>query len=123
MIEWTPGQTLEQIEKLIIQQASKFYHNNHYVVARALKIENEYLTKRLKLYEQQNQEEVEKQERRQKIVDDFQLRARGISPKDDLNLPNHAEIVNPPLEIYHSRQTIEYVEKKSSKKQETKYAE
>lgn len=122
MIEWSPGLTLEQIEKTVILQAKRFYNDNNYVVAKALKIDNEYLTKKLRIYELQEIEQIEKDEKRKKIIEDFQLRARGLAPKIEPNTTHSIESINPPLEIYHS--TMPSTDKKPSKRQESKvYAE
>lgn len=50
-MQWQPGWTLAQVEKAVIYEALKFYHNNKVHTARALGISERTLYNKLELYE------------------------------------------------------------------------
>lgn len=51
MIDWTPGLTLDEVEKITIRQAYKFYRDNKTTTASALGIAIKTLASKLEKYE------------------------------------------------------------------------
>lgn len=74
---WSPGVSLEQVEKQVILNAYDFYKKNIYVTAQSLKIDSIALQKKLNKYEKERVIEEEKNEIRKKREEEFIARARG----------------------------------------------
>lgn len=51
MSEWQPGMTLEQVEKMTIQKALRFYQGNQERTARALGISTKTIYNKIRQYE------------------------------------------------------------------------
>lgn len=58
MIDWTPGLTLEAVEKMCIQQAFKFYRGNKTTTANSLGIAIRTLDNKLEKYESEDRDRI-----------------------------------------------------------------
>lgn len=52
---WTPGMTLEELEKFTIKKAMRYYNNNKTIVAQTLGIAIRTLDNRLEKYQQEDE--------------------------------------------------------------------
>lgn len=78
MIFWSPGVTIDEIERQVILKAYKFYQNNKTTTASALGIAIRTLDSRLEKYksdDEQRDKQVTEQRAREA---DYQRRARGL---------------------------------------------
>lgn len=75
---WTPGMTLDEVEKRTILKAFRHYRGNKTTTANVLKIAIRTLDNKLKSYEQgkTDQEKIDEQDKKRR--DDFILRQRGF---------------------------------------------
>lgn len=76
-ITWTPGITLEQIEKQVILKAFSHYRNNKTTTSQALGISIRTLDERLKKYELEEKEVERANEHRAAEREKFLARSRG----------------------------------------------
>ncbi len=91
MILWSPGVTLEHVEKQVILKAYKHYRENKTVTASALGIAVRTLDNKLEKYaEDQAKEERELSEIRRR-EQEYRLRARGITSSEPLPIGNEAQ--------------------------------
>jgi hypothetical protein len=74
---WSPGVSLEQIEKQVILAAYEFYKRNIYLTSKSLNVEIGSLQKKINKYEKERLAEEEKIEIRKKREEEFISRARG----------------------------------------------
>lgn len=79
-MQWIPGQSLEYIEQLAIEEAYRFYRGNKTQTANALRISIRTLNVKLEKYEaeQQQRKRADDQHRNEQRL--FLERARGQSP-------------------------------------------
>lgn len=77
MIVWSPGVTLEGIEKQVILKAFRFYRGNKTVTAQSLGISIRTLESRMEKYEQDGIAQKRAEEARRKFEEDFLVRQRG----------------------------------------------
>jgi hypothetical protein len=77
---WSPGISLDALEKMVIRKAYRFYHQNKVATANALKIAVRTLDNRLERYDQEDatyeQQAIDTRDRRREHL----LRARGFAP-------------------------------------------
>ncbi len=76
-IMWTPGMTLEQIEKDVIQKALEFYRYNKTTTAASLGISSRTLHNKLEIYEKQKAKEEEETKIRKQQDAESLKRQRG----------------------------------------------
>jgi hypothetical protein len=81
-LTWSPGVTLEQIERHAIEQAYKFYQGNKVQTARALDIAVRTLETKLEKYRNDDARTTASVEEQRKRDSDFQRRQRGLPPLD-----------------------------------------
>lgn len=80
LIVWSPGVTLESIERQVIQKAFDYYKGNKSATARALNIAPNTLNAKLEKYDTEGKE-AERLAAEQKERDELQLlRSRGMAP-------------------------------------------
>ncbi len=79
-INWTPGQTLEDVEKIVIQKAYIYFSKNKSATARGLGISLRTLDNKFEKYEEDDRKNKQDDERREKERREWNDRARGISP-------------------------------------------
>lgn len=80
IIIWSPGVTLESIEKQVIQKAFVHFKQNKTATASALGISIRTLDNKFEKYEAESKEAREGDERRRREKDTFLARARGNAP-------------------------------------------
>lgn len=76
-IHWSPGVTLENIERQVIEKAFTFYKGNKTATASALGIAIRTLDNKLEKYELDDKSEKARHEQRQKDRDHWLRRSRG----------------------------------------------
>ena len=76
-IVWTPGVTLDAMERQIIKAALNVYSNNKTRAADALGISTKTIDNKLERYAREDQEELENEQRRKFQREQFLARARG----------------------------------------------
>lgn len=81
-IYWSPGVTLETIEKMVILKALAFYRNHKATTAAALGIAVRTLDTKLDKYEYEDEKERKKLDDERKRKDEFALRQRGNPPNN-----------------------------------------
>lgn len=86
MIIWSPGITIDEMEKQIINKAYDFYNKNAKVTAESLNISVEYFHNKLAQYAKEALLLEENNKKKQKEFEDFNLRARGFAPSVDIEL-------------------------------------
>lgn len=98
-ILWTPGMTLEQIEKHVIQKAFIHYRENKTATAKALGISVRTLDTKLQQYAEEYQAQLAKDEIVRQKNEDFLARARGqvVPPKPAAPEPSREEIPFTPM--------------------------
>lgn len=74
---WTPGQTLEGIEKEAIKKAYQFYQQNKTQTAASLGISIRTLDNKLEKYETEDAEMKVRQDEYERREEDYRKRARG----------------------------------------------
>lgn len=84
MIIWTPGITLEQIEKQVITEAYNFCTKNSAGTAKLLNTEVDYINKKLIKYENEQIEEDRKRKEKKLLEEEFKVRSRGVRKSPDL---------------------------------------
>jgi Bacterial regulatory protein, Fis family len=77
-INWSPGVTLEQIEKEVILRAFRFYRGNKTTTALALAISIRTLDHKLEKYEQDGKKQRERDDLARAEREKFAARQRGI---------------------------------------------
>lgn len=82
-ISWSPGMTLEAIEKQVILKAFQFFNNNKTTTASALGIAIRTLDSKLDKYKIEEEESRVKHERERQRREEFQIRSRGIARDAD----------------------------------------
>lgn len=82
-LTWSPGMTLETIEKHAIEQAYKFYQGNKVQTARALDVAVRTLEAKLEKYKNDDARESANLDEHRKREAAFQRRQRGLPPLDD----------------------------------------
>lgn len=77
---WSPGVSLDTLEKMVIKKAFRFYQQNKVATANALKIAVRTLDNKLERYDQEDQshdqQTVDARERRREQL----IRSRGFAP-------------------------------------------
>ncbi len=81
-INWTPGQTLEDVEEIVIKKAFIHFNKNKTATARALAISLRTLDNKFEKYAEDDRKRREEDERRAKERREWNDRARGITPCD-----------------------------------------
>lgn len=85
MINWVPGETLELVEQMTIEQALNFYRGNKTQTAASLGIAIRTLDNKLNIY-MENRKSLERTYERQQKDREFQLaRAKGQAPANSLS--------------------------------------
>lgn len=77
-IIWTPGVTLEDIQRQVIVKALQFYKQDKAQTAISLQMTPKALEKKLEQYEKEQREHEMRREEVRKKEADFRLRARGM---------------------------------------------
>ncbi len=77
-IVWSPGVTLADIEKQVILKALQFYRNDKLTVSNALGLTPRALEKKVEQYENEAVVAQKAAEERQRLHDEYLMRARGI---------------------------------------------
>lgn len=77
-ITWTPGVTLEEVERQVILMAFRFYRGNQTTTAIALGIDYKTLTNKLGKYRELDEQRAEDDKHRDEARDAFLRRQRGI---------------------------------------------
>lgn len=77
MIDWTPGLNLETVEKIVIQQAYKFYRGNKTTTASSLGIAIRTLDAKLEKYDEDDKSRRASDERRKEERLALLARAKG----------------------------------------------
>lgn len=89
MIFWSPGVSLEDLEKQVILRAYRHYRFNKTSTAASLKIAVRTLDARLECYESQDITNAQRAQDEQKRRTEFDLKQRGI-PQGNLGMPYDA---------------------------------
>lgn len=79
-MNWSPGQTLEAVEKAVIEEAFRFYKGNKTQTALSLGIAIRTLDAKLEKYESDSRQHKLREERAKAERDDFLRRQRGQAP-------------------------------------------
>lgn len=90
LVIWSPGISLEQIEKQVILKALSFYHKDKVAVSNSLKISISALENKLAQYEKDAAQEAQVLSEVRSREADFQLRSRGM-PVPQSNAPLSAQ--------------------------------
>lgn len=85
-ILWSPGISLDAMEKMIIIEAYRFFRSNKTATASALGISVRTLDNKLEKYEQEQVEEKERYENEVRRRQEFLLRQRG-NPPNNIGIP------------------------------------
>jgi len=85
MIFWTPGVTLEDLERTVILKAYSFYHKNKTATAQALGIAIRTLDSKLEKYEDDRIKQEEREAAGRKQREEFLAAQRG--PHQSYNAP------------------------------------
>ncbi len=93
MIMWSPGVTLEAIEKQVVLKAFQFYRGNKTATANSLGIAVRTLDAKLEKYAADGKAEKERQDNGQQARNELLARMRG--PKTPNNITTGADL-NPP---------------------------
>ena len=83
MIMWSPGVSLDEIEKQVILKAFSFYRQNKTTTSQALGISIRTLDTKLEKYEHDERERLRAEDERRRLDNDFLHRQRG--PSQSLN--------------------------------------
>jgi hypothetical protein len=102
VINWSPGVTLEHIEKQAILLAFRFYRGNKTATANSLGIAVRTLDNKLEKYEADGKAEKERQENESARRKEFLARQRGIQPSIDPE-----KVVSGPVAGIHSQPIAE----------------
>ncbi len=86
MIIWSPGVTLEQIEKQVIQKAYQHFRQNKTVTSNALGIAIRTLDNKLALYDEQQKELEQRDYDDRKKREEWLIKSRG-NPPNNLGIP------------------------------------
>lgn len=81
-IHWSPGVTLDEIEKMVILKALSFYRNHKAMTASALGIAIRTLDNKLDKYEFEDEKQRKKLEDERKQKSEFAIRQRGNPPNN-----------------------------------------
>lgn len=95
---WSPGQTLDLLEKEVIVKAFRFYHGNKTATSNSLGISIRTLENKLEKYESEAMLQDAVNERLRKEREYFLARSRGI-PVDPLEPEVIVEVKAPVLDI------------------------
>lgn len=101
---WSPGMSLEMVEKQIIQKAYAFYRNKT-TTANSLGIAVRTLDAKLEKYDLEDKKEVEKADDGRAERDEQLLRARGHHPSQRI-VPESPE-VKPRLQVEPTKKSSE----------------
>lgn len=85
-IIWSPGMSLDAIEKIVILKAYSFFKNNKTATSASLGIAIRTLDSKLDRYEQEQKLEEERQENEHARRTEFLARQRG-NPPNNIGLP------------------------------------
>lgn len=91
-INWSPGVTLDMIEKQVIKKAFSFFRNNKTATAISLGISIRTLDNKLEIYKKEDEILEEETTALRKREQDFLRRARGIPDELPSQQPVHTEI-------------------------------
>lgn len=84
MIVWSPGISLEEIERRIIEKAFEFYNRNAQTTANSLKIDVNELNKKKRKYEEDDKQIEISRYAQQVLENNFKLRARGVNTDEPI---------------------------------------
>lgn len=84
-MQWVPGQSLEYLEQLAIEEAFKFYRGNKTQTANALKISPRTLDTKLEKYEAEQKERKLADDRYRLQRQEFVNRSRASAPQFQIN--------------------------------------
>lgn len=87
LVFWSPGLSLDELEKQVILAAYKFHHNNKTATAASLKIAIRTLDNKLERYAEQEKAARDAKELEQMKRADFDRRQRGNPTPNHLGLP------------------------------------
>lgn len=87
MICWSPGVTLEAIEKEVILKAFRFYRGNKTATSSALGIAIRTLENKLEKYQKDGKDDEERERKRASDRADFLIRQRGSTATTPANTP------------------------------------
>lgn len=82
-INWTPGQTLEDVEEIVIKKAFIHFNKNKTATARALGISLRTLDNKFEKYADDDRKRKETDERDAKERREWKDRAKGIPPRSE----------------------------------------
>lgn len=80
-MQWSPGQSLEYIEQVSIQECFKFYRENKTATAQCLGISIRTLDAKLEKYEEDAKSRRATEEHHRKQREDFLRRSRATAPQ------------------------------------------
>jgi hypothetical protein len=86
VIQWSPGLSLDAVEKLVILKAYSFFKKNKTATSQSLGISIRTLDSKLERYEQEDKIEKERQENEQAKRTEFLIKQRG-NPPNHLGMP------------------------------------
>ncbi len=92
VVQWSPGVTLDAIEKQVILIAFRFYRGNKVATSKALGISVRTLDTKLDNYEQEGKDAALQRERDIKERENLLARSRGFAPP-------HPELMPKPLVV------------------------
>lgn len=91
MILWSPGVTLEHIEKQVILKAYKHYRENKTITANALGIAVRTLDNKLEKYAEDKLAEEKQLSEIRKREEDYKRRARGLASPETLPIGHETQ--------------------------------
>lgn len=83
MTNWSPGYTIDQMEKEMILKALPFYNGDKNVTSQSLGITRRTLDNKLERYAVEEKYQSEVDSRRKAQNEEFQTRSRGLMPGRD----------------------------------------
>lgn len=93
IIHWTPGVTLDAIEKQVILKAFKFYKGNKVATSSSLNIAVRTLDMKLERYDQEEKDLHRILEESRLREQEFDRRARGFAPSTSIANREYAESI------------------------------
>lgn len=103
LIVWSPGVSLEAIERQVIERAWEHYRGNKTATANALGIAIRTLESRLERYEADKKLEVDIRERERQTRDTQLARARGIIPSQNIEVRPESATSKAPFTSFESQ--------------------
>lgn len=84
MIVWSPGISLEEMERRIIEQAFDFYNRNAQTAANSLRIDVNEFNKKKRKYEEDDMQIEINRKAQQIIENNFKLKSRGVNTDEPI---------------------------------------